>query len=181
MSQGLFDGLDETARGELRAQLRPRVLSAGAVLCRAGDRGDSLYLVERGLSHVFDGNTGELLGRQRAGDVVGEVALLTGEPRSATLLARMPSAVSELSREAFLAVADHHPLLLANLARILSRKFVERTTAARAQITALLTEPAGWAGAVTAVATARVASALPLTVLDTTGAEGGPIRGTGAG
>jgi len=180
VSQGLFDGLDETARDELRARLRPCVLPAGAVLCRAGDRSDSLYLVERGVLHVLDGNTGALLGRQRAGDVVGEVALLTGEPRSATLLARVPGAVSELSREAFLAVAARHPVLLANLARILSRRLVERTTAAPAKITALLTEPAGWAGAVTAVATARAASAAPLTVLDATGAEAGPIGGTTA-
>ena len=104
VSQGLFDGLDETARDELDAQLRPRVLPAGAVLCRAGDRSDRLYLVECDVLHVLDGNTGALLGRQRAGDVVGEVALLTGEPRSATLLARVPAAVSELSREAFMAV-----------------------------------------------------------------------------
>ena len=177
MSHGLFDGLDETARDELSAQLRPRVLPAGAVLCRAGDRSDSLYLVERGVLHVLDGNTGALLGRQRAGDVVGEVALLTGEPRSATLVAGVPGTVSELSREAFLAVAARHPVLLANLARIVSRRLVERTTAAPAKITALLTEPAGWAGAVTAVATARAASAAPLTVLDATGAEAGPVRG----
>ena len=180
MSQALFDGLDETARDELRARLRPRVLPAGAVLCRAGDRSDSLYLVERGVLQVLDGSTGALLGRQRAGDVVGEVALLTGEPRSATLLARAPGAVSELSREAFLAVAARHPVLLANLARILSRRLVERTTAAPAKITALLTEPAGWAGAVTAVTTARAASAAPLTVLDATGAEASPIGRTTA-
>jgi len=177
VSQGLFDGLDETARDELHAQLRPRVLPADAVLCRAGDRSDNLYLVERGVLHVLDGNSGALLGRHRAGDVVGEVALLTGEPRSATLLARGPGAVSELSREAFLAVAARHPVLLANLARMLSRRLVERTTAAPARITALVTEPAGWAGTVTAVATARAASAAPLTVLDATGAGAGPDGG----
>jgi NTE family protein len=180
VSQGLFDGLDATARDELHARLRPRMLAAGVVLCRAGDCGDSLYLVDRGVLHVLDGNTGALLGRQRAGDVVGEVALLTGEPRSATLLARVPSVVSELSREAFLAVAADHPVLLANLATIVSRRLVERTRAAPAKITALLTGPGGWAGAVTAVATARAASAAPLTVLDATGAEAGPVRGTTA-
>lgn len=174
---GLFDGLDQAARDELRAELRLRVLPAGAVLCRAGDRSDSLYLVERGVLHVLDAQTGALLGRQRASDVVGEVALLTGEPRSATLLARVPGAVYELSREAFLAVAARHPALLANLAGIVSRRLVERTTAAPAKITALLTEPAGWPGAVTSVATARAASAVPLTVLDATGAEVGPTRG----
>jgi NTE family protein len=173
VSQGLFDGLDETARDELYVRSRSRVLSAGAVLCRAGDRSDSLYLVECGVLHVLDGNTGALLGRQRAGDVVGEVALLTGEPRSATLLARVPGVVSELPREAFFAVAARHPVLLANLAGILGRRLVERTTAAPAKITALVTGPAGWAGTAAAFATARAASAAPLTVLDATGAGAG--------
>jgi hypothetical protein len=79
-----------------------------------------------------------------------------------------------------LAVAARHPALLANLVRILSRRLVQRTTAAPANVTALLTEPSSWAGAVTAVATARAASAAPLTVLDATGTEAGPIRGTTA-
>lgn len=175
---GLFDGLDGTTREELRAALRTRVLPAGAVLCRAGDRGDSLYLVERGLLHVLDGDTAALLGRQRAGDVVGEIALLTGEPRSATLLARVPTVVSELPRDAFLAVAARHPVLLANLAEIVGRRLVARTAAAPARITALLTGPSGWTGAATAIATARAASATPLTVLDATSAEAGPADGT---
>lgn len=165
---GLFDGLAEAERDELRAKLRPRELRAGAVLCRAGDRSDSLYLVERGQLHVLDGDTGALVGRQRAGDVVGEVALLTGEPRSATLLARAPTVVSELSREAFLAFAARHPALLVNLATIVSRRLVARTTAPRAWVTALLTEPAGWAGTATALAAARATSAAPLTVFDAT-------------
>ncbi|MBV9680864.1 MAG: cyclic nucleotide-binding domain-containing protein, partial [Solirubrobacterales bacterium] len=185
-SQRLFDSLDERAREALHAQLRPRVLPAGAVLCRAGDRSDSLYLVERGLLHVLDGDTATLLGRQQAGDVVGEVALLTGEPRSTTLLARVPSAVSELSREAFLALAARHPALLANLARIVSRRLVatNRRLVARtarptpARVTALLTGSAGWAGTATAVATAQAASAAPLTVLDAVGA--GPPHETAA-
>ncbi|MBV8945589.1 MAG: cyclic nucleotide-binding domain-containing protein [Solirubrobacterales bacterium] len=185
-SQRLFDSLDERAREALCAQLRPRVLPAGAVLCRAGDRSDSLYLVERGLLHVLDGDTAALLGRQQAGDVVGEVALLTGEPRSATLLARVPSAVSELSREAFLALAARHPALLANLASIVCRRLVatNRRLVARtarptpARITALLTGSAGWAGAATAVATARATSAAPLAVLDAAGVGAGPPHET---
>ena len=127
MSAELFDGLDDAARAELRAQLRRRELAAGDVLCRAGDRSDCLYVVEGGLLRVLDGESGEVLGRQRVGDVVGEVALLTGDPRSATLVAQVPSVVSELSRDDFLAAATHHPQLLVNLATIVSRRLVSRT------------------------------------------------------
>ena len=164
----LFDGLDELAHAELSAHLRPRRLAAGMVLCRAGDSSDSLFVVERGLLDVLDNDSGAVLGRQRPGDVVGEVALLTGEPRSATLVARVPSAVSELSRESFLAVVERHPAILANLAGIVSRKLVARTTAPPAEITALVVPAEGWAGAATAIAAAQAASAAPLTVFDAT-------------
>jgi NTE family protein len=164
----LFDGLDEPAHAELTAHLRPRRLAAGMVLCRAGDSSDSLFVVDRGLLDVLDADSGAVLGRQRPGDVVGEVALLTGEPRSATLVARVPSAVSELSRESFLAVVERHPAILANLAGIVSRKLVARTGPPPAEITALVVPAEGWAGAATAIATARAASAAPLTVLDAT-------------
>jgi NTE family protein len=163
----LFDGLDEPAHAELSAHLRPRRLAAGMVLCRAGDSSDSLFVVERGLLDVLD-NTGAVLGRQRPGDVVGEVALLTGEPRSATLVARVPSAVSELSRESFLAVVERHPAILANLAGIVSRKLVARTAAPPAEVTALVIPAEGWAGEATALATAQAASVAPLAVLDPT-------------
>ena len=120
MSAELFDGLDDAARAELRTQLRGRDLAAGDVLCRVGDSSDCLYVVESGLLQVLDGESGEVLGRQRVGDVVGEVALLTGDPRSATLVAQVPSVVSELSRDDFLAAATHHRQLLVNLATIVS-------------------------------------------------------------
>jgi len=108
----LFDGLDWAARQELHAQLRPVVLAAGEVLCHAGDLSDSLYVVERGVLRVLDGARDAPLGRQRAGDVVGEVALLTREPRTATLVADMPTEVLELSRDDFLLAAVRYPVLV---------------------------------------------------------------------
>jgi NTE family protein len=181
MNSELFHGLDETALGALQARLHPRTLPAGAVLCRAGDRSDSLYLVEQGLLHVLN-QTGVLLSRQRPGDVVGEIALLTGEPRTATLVARVPSEVAELSREAFLEVAAAHPALLVNLAGIVGRRLKAAWSAAEpAEITALLTLPDGWAGTAAAVATAQTASAQPLNVVDATGAGSGDRTDSGSG
>jgi NTE family protein len=168
----LFDGLDEPAHSELSAHLRPRRLAAGMVLCRAGESSDSLFVVERGMLDVLDRHSGAVLGRQRPGDVVGEVALLTGEPRSATLVARVPSAVSELSRESFLAVVERHPAILANLAGIVSRKLVARTAPPPGEITALVIPVEGWAGAASAIATAQAASAAPMTVFDAADEDG---------
>ena len=123
----------------------------------------------RGLLQVLDGESGEVLGRQRVGDVVGEVALLTRDPRSATLVAQVPSVVSELSRDDFLAAATHHPRLLVNLATIVSRRLVSRTAPSSGRVTALVVRPGGWEGEGAATAAARASSAAPLTVLDGTG------------
>ena len=167
----LFDGLDESAREALRAQLHPVDLVAGEILCHAGDLSDSLYVVERGVLRVLDGERGAILGRQRAGDVVGEIALLTRRPRSATLVAESPSVVSELSREDFLSAAADHPLLLVNLAAMVSRRLVSRTVARPlGRVTALVTPPDGWTQETAATAVAKAASATPLTVIDAAGA-----------
>ncbi len=173
----LFDGLDWAARQELLAQLRPVELAAGEVLCHAGDLSDSLYVVERGVLRVLDGARGAPLGRQRAGDVVGEVALLTREPRTATLVADMPSLVLELSRDAFLLAAVRHPVLLANLATIASRRLVSRTAKPLGRVTALLAPEGGWAGEQTATTVAVAASARELRVLDATGSLADVLAG----
>ena len=127
-SSPLFHGVAAEALDELARYAAARHYEAGEAVCRAGDPGTSLYLVERGLLHVLRPADSALLARQRPGDVLGEAASLTGEPRSATVLARMPSDVVELPRDAFLAVAERHPALLANLARLVSQRLVARTS-----------------------------------------------------
>lgn len=124
----LFDGVAAEALDELSRHAASRHYQAGEAVCRAGDLGTSLYLVERGLLHVLRPADGMLLARQRPGDVIGEAASLTGEPRSATVLARVPSDVLELPRDAFLTVAERHPQLLTNLARLVTRRLVARTS-----------------------------------------------------
>jgi NTE family protein len=124
----LFEGVAAEALDELRRHAASRHYLAGEAVCRAGELGTSLYLVERGLLHVLRPADSMLLARQRPGDVVGEAASLTGEPRSATVLARVPSDVLELPRDAFFTVAERHPLLLANLARLVTRRLVARTS-----------------------------------------------------
>lgn len=124
----LFHTVPEQALDELAGHAVSRHYGAGEAVCLAGDPGTSLYLVEAGLLHVIRPADNALLVRQRPGDVLGEAAVLTGEPRSAIVLARVPSEVVELPCEDFLAVAERYPMLLANLARLVSRRLVVRTS-----------------------------------------------------
>ena len=84
----LFQKLSPAALVEVVRSLRPRIIPAGAVICRKGDRGDQMYFIVEGRVIVSTPSPIEL----GSGSFFGEMALITGEPRSATV-----SAATEVS------------------------------------------------------------------------------------
>src|SRR6266542_395959 len=131
----LFEGLEAAALEEIRGQMQPRRFNARSFLCRRGEPGDSLLVIRSGLAEVFvdplDGAT--TFPQLRPGDIVGEIALLTGEPRSANVRASVTTDVLELSREAFAAITARHPAILVNLSRILGRRLARPNVQAKQQ------------------------------------------------
>ena len=92
----LFASLPDARLHELAALARPVSLRAGAVLFERGDPGDALYVIRHGrLEVVVDGAVVREAGR---GEVLGELALLTGEPRNATVRARRDSELYAVRR-----------------------------------------------------------------------------------
>ena len=82
----LFASLSESRLHELAMLAQPVSVAAGAVLFERGAPGDALYVIRHGrLEVVVDGEVVREAGR---GEVLGELALLTGEPRNATVRAR---------------------------------------------------------------------------------------------
>ncbi len=81
-------------------RLRPRTSPAGEAIIRQGETGDSLFLVARGVIRVYRHEDGDRrdLATLMAGDFFGEMALLHGEPRTATCRAATPCALYELRR-----------------------------------------------------------------------------------
>lgn len=66
-----------------------RWLEAGACLFAEGDRGDSAYFIEKGVIDIVVERDGAViqLARRGAGEIIGEMALIDGRPRSATAMA----------------------------------------------------------------------------------------------
>ena len=108
--QELFKSLSETP---LFNQLPPdeiaalvpcidsRAYAAGASLIRQGDPGDSLFIVESGRIQISTAKPRKHLATLAAGDVLGEMALVTGEPRSASATAETDCRVWIVLKEDF--------------------------------------------------------------------------------
>ena len=171
----LFDGLDGSAIDDVYRSMRQRRFEAGRTVFRAGDAGDSLFLLQRGLIDVVAEEGGAVLGRQHEGEIFGEIALLTGEPRSVTLVARVGCDVLELSRSSFDALAERFPALLKNLARILAERLVTRTAELGwqrpSEAVALVMGGEGSPRPEELLTAAQAASPRPVTGIDLTGPE----------
>src|SRR5258708_303873 len=85
----LFSGLDRIALVKLAAYLDSVRFSDGAAACVQGEPGDSLYLISHGTFGVSvtaaDGTSTMQVASLSVGACFGEMALLTGESRSATV------------------------------------------------------------------------------------------------
>jgi CRP-like cAMP-binding protein len=77
-------------------------VATGATICREGDTEDSLYVIVTGKAKVSRQVRGEALplASLGPGEVFGEMAILTGQPRAADLAAAADSDILELSRSA---------------------------------------------------------------------------------
>jgi NTE family protein len=122
----LFDGLPPAALDAAELAMTRRAFAPGDVICRTGEPGDTLFVIVDGLARVTS-TDGDVVARLRRSDVIGEMSLVSGEPRSATVVAAVPTAVLELGREDFARLIADHPAILSNLNRILSRRLAETT------------------------------------------------------
>ncbi|HLM57119.1 MAG TPA: DUF1003 domain-containing protein [Pyrinomonadaceae bacterium] len=107
-----FNLLDEEDRGSLAEVVDLRRLEAGETLFRAGEPGDSLYLVRDGEVELFiNDNAGQkiILTVAGAGDFFGEIALLDQGPRTATAAALNAAELIEFDRDDLMLLFGRKP------------------------------------------------------------------------
>src|SRR5690606_28952389 len=107
---------------QILAASKVRRFARGSVVCRQGDPGNSMFVIVRGrVSIAIDdgGASRRLLNRLGPGDHVGEMSLLVGGKRSASVTADVEAEVLELKRTDFERLITKVPGFAANLSRSL--------------------------------------------------------------
>ncbi|HXP32104.1 MAG TPA: mechanosensitive ion channel family protein [Stellaceae bacterium] len=117
----LLKVLDEGSLAELGRKARPQNYPAAAVIVGEGEPGNSLFVVISGLLDVSRRGLAtrpRSIGRLVAGDAFGEMSLLTGAPRSATITAVTPVTLAEITKETLEPILNAYPALILRLSEI---------------------------------------------------------------
>ena len=112
-----------------------REYADGEAVCHQGEAGTCMYLVQEGEVDVVHEEAGveTVLGRLRAGDIVGEMAIFDRQPRSATVRAAGPARVLTLDKRAFLRQVAEDPSLAFRILKQLSLR-IRSLNAERARV-----------------------------------------------
>ena len=134
----LFSMLTEEERHRLAAHLVPAPFAAGDVVTRQGMVAHWLYLLAEGEVDIWLEAKGEGAGGTRTrlatlqpGSVFGEMGMMTGEPRRATVTARSDVQCYRLDKEGFAGVLHARPEIAEGLARVLAKRGAELAQAAQ--------------------------------------------------
>ena len=155
----LFGPMQESVLRYVESRVQWVRLQAGEVLFSEGDSGHDLYFILGGRLRAVAG--GRVLSEMTRGESIGEIALLTGEARTATVIAVRDSELVRISRETFEEIVQKYPKVMQVLAQIVVHRLraKERTTAVAAGGMCIAVLGIGAAGA-NADFTARLVKAL---------------------
>jgi len=120
----LFSSLPVERLQSLAAGLAPGFLPAGATLMRRGETGESMFVLVEGLlevrASVGSGGAEQAVAVIQPGEFLGEMSLLTGEPRSATVVAVSDAVTWEITKAQMEPLLRSDPPFAAVLARTLA-------------------------------------------------------------
>jgi len=146
--------LTDEQRQDLSRRLATQIFARGETICRQGEPGNTFYIIKSGEVEVSTQNgTGRLvvLRQMTAGEFFGEFSLLTGEPRSATIVAIEDTEVLTMNKEDMRAMLATNSQLAEHISEVLAlrRQHLEEQRMISAQETlAVVESPQGRADSV---------------------------------
>ena len=130
----LLEMLDVGNRLEIEAACTQQAVHAGEIIYTQGEHATSIYIVAEGvveaITHSPDGDQTRSVGFMRRGDFFGDLAVLTGQPRIATVRACEETKLLQFEKLAFVRLLDKVPKLGAYFSRNLARRLYKTSTQA---------------------------------------------------
>ena len=117
---GLFSGLPSDTLKALRRSGKDMAFSAGETLIKEGEDGGRFFLILDGEAEVSKGGTVRTV--LSCGDALGELSLIDGEPRTATVVAKGPVRAFTLASWNFKAVVREHDEVADRVMLFLARR-----------------------------------------------------------
>ena len=111
----LFKGASHEFVREIALQLRPVVFTPGDFVFRAGQYGHNMYFISRGTVEVVAPNGQTVMTTLKDGDFFGEIALLSSQPRTASIRAVEYCDLYTLDKETFDHVLEQYPEFAAHI------------------------------------------------------------------
>jgi CRP-like cAMP-binding protein len=108
-SVDLFQGLSKRELQRVLASAKELEFDEGAQVVREGDEDGRFYLLLDGTAEITKGR--RTLATLGPGDYFGEISLIDGEPRSATIVATAPVRALTLARWNFRPLLDEYPTI----------------------------------------------------------------------
>ena len=124
----MFQALTDEERRALAGRLRVAPFVRGEAITRQGAEAHWLYLITRGDAEVrisVDGNLTEQVATLHQGGFFGEMGMMTGEPRSATVIALTDVECYRVDKEAFNDILKQRPEIAEDISEQLARRRVE--------------------------------------------------------
>ncbi|HEY7477037.1 MAG TPA: cyclic nucleotide-binding domain-containing protein [Actinomycetota bacterium] len=126
----LFAGCSKKELQTIARAARQLDHEAGAVLAAEGEPGAGLFVIDQGEADVTIG--GKLVNRLQAGDFFGEMALLDGGPRTATVTATTDITMFGLTEWVFKGLLTEHPSIALHALEAMAARLRKATVTATA-------------------------------------------------
>ena len=127
----VFGEMDDQAFHSFLPYFEWKELPGNRCLFRQGDVGNKLFILISGRLQVVmrrSNGSSEILGEVTRGETVGEMAIFTGETRSADIIAVRDSVLVSISRKAFEEIIAQHPTVVMNITRLIIERLKERNS-----------------------------------------------------
>ena len=123
----LFECLSEEQLSQMVNQARLKLFGRGEPVIEEGAAGESMFVMLHGAANVFVSKNGSKIqvATLGAGDCFGEMSLLTGEPRSATVRADGDCYVMEIGKPVMGKVLSEAPTCMEQLSQLLAQRRME--------------------------------------------------------